>query len=100
MGLIIRQQFLRGSALSRHDINVPGTALSDSLEDDLRSIRTPTWAVYSSGEIGCQLCAFGTIWPTPPEGPRVSPGQNQGKPIFLRRKVCSEYFSELDYREK
>src|ERR1700723_2893209 len=100
MSLIIRQQFLRCSALSRHDIDIPRTALSDSLEDDLRSIRTPTWDVYASGEIGCELCAFGTVPPAPPKGPGVGHGQNQRKPISLRRKVRSKYFSELDHREK
>src|SRR5580704_4141740 len=100
MSLIVRQQFLRCSALGRHDINIPRMALSDSLEDDLRSIRTPAWDVYASREIGCQLCAFGAVRPASPEGPGVSHGQNQSKPISLRRKIRSEYFSELDHREK
>jgi hypothetical protein len=55
MGSIIRQQFLRCTGRSRHYINIPGMALSDTLKDELRSIRTPARDVYASREIGCQL---------------------------------------------
>jgi hypothetical protein len=55
MGSIIRQQFLCCAARSRHDINIPRMALSDTLKDELRSIRTPARDVYAFREIGCQL---------------------------------------------